>query len=232
MKAYDHIAAEWSKFRKNPISALYAFLPYLKADAVVLEAGCGNGRNLAEIAKHCRQAYGIDSSQQMVLQARKKLGERKGEVKESPITLLQADIRKLPFPDEMFDAVFCLAVLHHIKPREQGKALRELARVLKSGGLLLCSVWNKKHPKLVSLGKASGKPALKSASPGEMVAWTKKSGKEGDRYYYFFELDELGKKAAREGFSVERLFFERKGKQALEAEAFNLCLVARKKISG
>ncbi|MDZ8119820.1 class I SAM-dependent methyltransferase [Pontiella agarivorans] len=46
-----------------------------------------------------------------------------------------ADAKTLPFPDNTFDAVFTHAVLEHIPDPE--KALKEMRRVLKSGGILL-----------------------------------------------------------------------------------------------
>ncbi len=217
MNAFDAIAGEWNKFRTHPISSLYVFLPYLKGDETVLDAGCGNGRNLVEIAKQCRQAYGIDVSKKMILEARKKMAEKKTRA-----VLLPADIRKIPFPNDFFDVVFCLAVLHHLKPLQQKKALKEMERVLKPGGRMLVSVWNKRHPKLRKLGKARNRQS-------ELIPWTTRAGKAGERYYYFFERKELREKTEKAGFSVERVFFERKGKEAKEEEAHNLCLVGRRK---
>ncbi len=51
----------------------------------------------------------------------------------SPIADVKADICALPFDDNSFDMVFCNHVLEHIP--DDRKAMQELYRVLKPGGL-------------------------------------------------------------------------------------------------
>ena len=51
----------------------------------------------------------------------------------SPIADVKADITKLPFKDNSFDVIFCNHVLEHIP--DDTKAMQELFRVLKTGGL-------------------------------------------------------------------------------------------------
>ncbi len=50
----------------------------------------------------------------------------------SPLADVQADICNLPFEDASFDVIFCNHVLEHIP--DDTKAMRELYRILKSGG--------------------------------------------------------------------------------------------------
>ncbi len=52
---------------------------------------------------------------------------------ESPIADVKADICNLPFEDNSFDIIFCNHVLEHIP--DDTKAMQELYRVLKPGGL-------------------------------------------------------------------------------------------------
>ena len=50
---------------------------------------------------------------------------------------MQADIRKLPFPDAHFDGVVAFSILEHLKRDELQEAAREVSRVLQPGGRFL-----------------------------------------------------------------------------------------------
>jgi 2-polyprenyl-3-methyl-5-hydroxy-6-metoxy-1,4-benzoquinol methylase len=95
----------------------------------VLDAGCGVGYGLEVLATAgAASVTGVDIDEGAVERAR----ERRvaGEI-------LTGDLRKLPFEDESFDVVVCFETIHHVADGE--RALGELHRVLRPGGLLLIS---------------------------------------------------------------------------------------------
>lgn len=95
----------------------------------VLECACGTGLLSGVIAKRCRRLIATDFSENMLRRARKKY-------KNLPnVRFEQADILKLGYPDESFDAVVAANVIHLLDAPE--KALRELARVCKPGGKII-----------------------------------------------------------------------------------------------
>jgi SAM-dependent methyltransferase len=49
-------------------------------------------------------------------------------------------IEHLPWADDVFDVVFCSEVLEHLSKEQTNNGLREIARILKPGGLLLGTV--------------------------------------------------------------------------------------------
>lgn len=57
---------------------------------------------------------------------------------ESPLADVKADLCDLPFENEQFDVVFCNHVLEHIP--DDHKALQELYRILKKGGIAFLQV--------------------------------------------------------------------------------------------
>jgi SAM-dependent methyltransferase len=100
----------------------------------ILDAGCGNGRYTRFLLKHADPGARItafDLSQRMLKRARRR-------VKSPRVTLVSADLTRLPYPDAAFDAVVCGWVLEHLPDPRPG--LHELARVMKPGGKLLLLV--------------------------------------------------------------------------------------------
>lgn len=97
------------------------------ADWRVLDAGCGDGRFAASIAKHVAIVIGIDASDEMLRAA----GNRPGGAGLA-IDLACADVSTLPFASDSFDAVTAVTVLC-LMP-DPVAALKELARVVRPGG--------------------------------------------------------------------------------------------------
>ena len=91
----------------------------------ILDVGCGTGQLTAEIAASGAVVIGIDSSSDMVEQARRNAPALRFEVQ---------DVCRLPYREE-FDAVFSNAVLHWVLAAEE--AASAMARALKPGGRLV-----------------------------------------------------------------------------------------------
>jgi trans-aconitate 2-methyltransferase len=88
----------------------------------ILDVGCGTGQLTSEIARSGAQVTGLDSSPDMLADARKNfLG----------LSFVLADAADFDFP-EPFDAVFSNAALHWVKNAEG--AASSIARALRPGG--------------------------------------------------------------------------------------------------
>ena len=92
----------------------------------ILDAGCGTGINLAELARFGR-AFGCDFSSEALHFCR-----RRGLT-----GLVRADVNHLPYKDGTCDLVTFFDVLYHEAVADDIVVLREAARVLKPGGLVL-----------------------------------------------------------------------------------------------
>jgi ubiquinone/menaquinone biosynthesis C-methylase UbiE len=95
----------------------------------VLEIGVGTGRNLEYYPADVR-VVGIDLSPAMLAAARDAARQSRRQV-----DLKLGDAQELSFADESFDTVVVTLSLCAIP--DEGRAIREMVRVLKPGGLLI-----------------------------------------------------------------------------------------------
>lgn len=107
----------------------------LPAEARVLDVGTGGGQLALLIAEEgAREVVGIDLSPVILEVAEyRRLARRSGST--ARVNFRQAAAQTLPFGDEWFDAAYCRLVLDHTQKPEP--ILQEVARVLKTGGVLV-----------------------------------------------------------------------------------------------
>jgi SAM-dependent methyltransferase len=98
----------------------------------VLDLGCGAG-NLLERLEGSR-LVGVDLSDTMLAQARKRLAGRPG------LELVKANAEALPFPDAAFGRVVCSEVLEHVL--DPKKVVAEIRRVCRPGARVVFTVPN------------------------------------------------------------------------------------------
>lgn len=127
-------AAGWdAKFPDDgPAYAAAAAALGLRPGDRVLDAGCGTGRALAPLRSAVGPAgtvLGIDLTPAMLDRAR---ARDKG--REARGALLLGDVARLPVRDAALDAVFAAGLIAHLP--EPARGLRELARVVRPGGVL------------------------------------------------------------------------------------------------
>ncbi|GLT74465.1 hypothetical protein SLA2020_462610 [Shorea laevis] len=126
---YDAIAPHFSSTRFAKWPKVSAFLESLPTGSLVLDAGCGNGKYLG-LNPNC-YFIGCDISAPLI-----KICEDRGH------EVLVADAVNLPYRTGFGDAAISIAVLHHLSTeRRRKKAIEELVRVVKKGGLVLITVW-------------------------------------------------------------------------------------------
>jgi arsenite methyltransferase len=114
-----------------------------RGDERVLDVGCGLGLFLIGAAKRLStgRAVGIDKWQQEDLSGNNAAGTLNNAMIEGvadKVEVHTGDARKLPFDDASFNVVLSSMALHNIyNAGERQTAVREIARVLKSGGRVL-----------------------------------------------------------------------------------------------
>jgi len=111
----------------------------LTGKEAVLDIGCGRGFYLKTLITLWPQLklYGVDLNQKYLNQAKKFL-------KNPSVRLIKADATRLPFASEFFDRIIASEILEHLA--DDRKAIEEVYRILKPGGLVMVTVPNKNYP--------------------------------------------------------------------------------------
>ena len=105
---------------------------YAKDKKEVLELGCGTGNNLVFFAESGFRATGVDVDSRALVYAKKLLKEKGLKAR-----LKLADAARLPYPKASFDLVLDRACLQHNKIFKVKAIIREVSRVLRTGGLFM-----------------------------------------------------------------------------------------------
>ncbi|PZX58291.1 methyltransferase family protein [Algoriphagus ratkowskyi] len=104
-------------------------------EMIILDAGCGEGRNAVYFVNGAYQIFGIDQNETAIQYCRymsksldKSYDSHRFQV---------AGLEEIPFHKEAFDAVICSAVLHFANDETNfWQMMDEMLRVLKPGGVL------------------------------------------------------------------------------------------------
>jgi len=100
----------------------------------VLDVGCGNGYVLSRYAQHGADVSGVDLTKTAIELSKKRFRLAGLEGKFN-----QIDGQRLPFPDNHFDIVCSMGVLHHIS--DPGPTVDEMFRVLKPKGKVIMMLY-------------------------------------------------------------------------------------------
>jgi len=199
---YNLIAKDYTRTRVFVPEDIRNLGEYTGEGERVLDSGCANGR-LFEVLRNKRiDFFGVDFSDKLIQIAKEKYPQAKFQA---------ADCLNLPFPQNFFDKIYSISVIHNIPSRKfQLQYLKEARRVLKPGGLLILRVWDfwrrKAASKLLlkyTFLKLIGKSKLEFKDV--FVPWKNSKGKTLiQRYFHCFTKKELEELIKKSGFKIKK----------------------------
>jgi ubiquinone/menaquinone biosynthesis C-methylase UbiE len=114
----------------------YVFASDFCKDKIVLDVACGVGYGSYYLTKNgAKRVIGVDISKDAITYA-------KAHYTDSKIKFIARDVTNLPFSDNFFDVIVSFETIEHV--REYEKYLSECKRILKKGGIFICSSPNKR----------------------------------------------------------------------------------------
>jgi alkylated DNA repair protein alkB family protein 8 len=155
-RLYDRIARSWHGTRYKAWPRVEAFARAVSRSSLIADVGAGNGKNLPACARTGApgaEGFSMPIASDISFELAKIVAERRYEV-------AAADITALPFREGVFDALLCIAVLHHISTRERReRACAQCVRLLRPGGRALFYAWAQEQEAEPSARGADGAPA-------------------------------------------------------------------------
>ncbi len=131
-ETYDRIASEFADhvWGIHLDAALNRFSALVAPGGLVLDLGCGPGRDTALLRERGYRAVGLDLSMGMLREARGRVGG----------AFACADMRALPLPAACLDGIWLNAALLHVPREDVPRTLRGIRRALRPGGALFVAV--------------------------------------------------------------------------------------------
>ena len=176
--------------------------PYLpkNPDALVLDAGGGTGRWTIRIAEKGCKVVLLDSSEEMLKAAARKVKQR-GLL--DRITIKKGDITRTRYASETFDLVFCELTLFLFK--EPDTLLKEMHRVLKKRAKLVISAQNLYAQCLAALSENPSPDNVDNVLNTLLRKKYSTMTNDGKVKIYTWTPDEFRAMLERNGFHVEKI---------------------------
>ena len=213
IKSFDRIAGKYGRKSYDDVEyfirekTFNEFREIIREDKIkdVLEAGCGNGLLSRRIARFNIKLICVDFSEQMLKEAKKRVGRRKN------VRFVNSELKKMPFKSGSLDLAILSNVLINQDDKSAEEMIKEISRILRNGGLFLLNFENLLSPSqsfmtLVSYKNyRQGKLFARAYFSGKMIKMLKRNGFHVDkivpvkyeRLSPIMKKEPLGRKAAR-----------------------------------
>ena len=197
-EVYNTIADCWSHLRATPWPEVVEFSKSIDK-GVVLDIGCGNGRNMIPFLSKNIKCVGFDFSRKMIKEAKKFLAKKGFKT-----SLVVADVLELPFKENTFNAIIFSRSLHHIPTTQlRTETLKNVGKLLKPGGKMLLTVWRRYYPRFI--GDYFTSLFDKKFEFGDVYKKWSYGGRVYKRYFHLYSQEELENEIYGAGLHVTKM---------------------------
>lgn len=172
-ETYECIAHEFSDTRAYVWQCVKDFIKNNidqknNSKPLILEIGCGNGKNMEYLNNNVDcNIIGIDNCSNFIKICQKKR-----------LNVLNCDSHSMPFMDNSFDYILCIAMFHHLlKPEDRDATFHEILRVMKSKSYGILTCWSTDQPPKSNFTFTEGI---------NIVPWKGRQNVNKIRYYFVY----------------------------------------------
>lgn len=185
---YELIAEDYNHLRetmqlKTEIISLRG--KFQTGSPCILDAGCGPGRDIDTFLNLNFKTYGVDLTRKFVSMAQNR---------NSKAIIEHGDIKNLNYRRSFFDAVWCCAVLSHIKKEDIPNVFLEFNRIIKTGGYLSILVREGSEYQFIEDDFKGVKRLFTNFNLNEITSLIEKAGFFVVEHNKFNERDRFGSK--------------------------------------
>jgi len=135
---------------------LFYIKKFSKKGGIILDAGCGTGKNIEFLESNGFKVHGIDISGDAIKFCNQK----------NLLNVTCSSITDIPYESNFFDAVYSMDVIGNLDEKDRGKAVNEFIRVAKTGGIVIINTaaleWlRSQHDDIINLKKRFTKSEIK-----------------------------------------------------------------------
>lgn len=219
---YDDSGVLWDATRRKTYGSsqnwpvIQKYLDTVTPGMTLLDVGCGNGRLISGVTPGVSYT-GYDFSRSLLAKARNNYPSydfRYGDITDESVWKTIG----------MYDAAFCIAVLHHLPTRAHHiSVLTQIKKRLLPGGFLCVTVWNLQQAKFDTYHSNSSELKQTDARWVEIPF----AGK-WKRFCFSMDIPYLSDIAAEAGLTIVELYYSDSAGNASDAErGRNIILIAR-----
>jgi SAM-dependent methyltransferase len=147
-RSVTECVSRWERRRHKRPPLLIAWLAHLPKSSVLLDLGCGSGRDAADLERRGYRVVGIDRTAALLAYARRRA---------AALSLIRADLRHLPVRPGTIDGIWAAASLMHLPKSAARQVLVACHRLVRPDGLLAATVTHGLRSRVVTTGWVPGR---------------------------------------------------------------------------